>query len=567
MRKVVGQPGLVTQSEDPQQGSIRRLLKGVSKGHSRKPAARRSKSGTAGSMSVPWRRGVAAASVLGVAALAGSAIAATPASAGLLSGPTTAYIVSDTGAPDASAALSAVGRVGAAAAEELDAGDAVLANLTSLQAQILGHIPGVVLTPDVSVSVQDTTSQPSATRAPAAVFAQQTGAPALWTQGDTGAGVNVAILDTGIDPLPDLAGRLTPGVDLSGEGNSLQDSYGHGTFVAGLVAGNGASSGGAYTGEAPGAGLVSVKVAGASGQTDLATVILGVGWTILHRSALNIGVLNMSLGYQSLVSTVFDPLDIAVQKAWQSGIVVVTSAGNAGPFNGTILSPGDDPLVITAGAVDDQGQANPADDVMTAFSSVGPTDPDGWFKPDLVASGRSVISLRAPGSTIDTNYPSARIGSSNFVGSGTSFSAAITSGAAALVLQADPGTTPNDVKARLLGSTNPGPVGNPFVDGFGSLNVYGAVTDGPDGGVHLSQTTPVMPTPFGATVSLETTWSGSAWNGSAWNGSAWNGSAWNGSAWNGSAWNGSAWNGSAWNGSAWNGSAWNGSAWNGSAWN
>jgi len=310
-----------------------------------------------------------------------------------------------------------------------------------------------------------------------------------------------------------------------------------------------------------------VKVAASRGATDLATVIEGVGWTIRHHNALNIGVLNMSLGYQPIVSTVLDPLDIAVEKAWQAGVVVVTSAGNAGPFNGTILSPGDDPLVITAGALDDVGTPSTTDDTMTDFSSAGPTNPDGWIKPDLVASGRSVVSLRAPGSTIDTDFPSARIGSTNFVGSGTSFSAAITSGAAALVLEADPGTSPNDVKARLLGSTNPGPVGNPFVDGHGALNVYGAVTDGPDGGVQLSQSPPSMPTFFGATVSLQTTWSGSAWNGANWSGSAWNGSAWNGSAWNGSAWNGSAWNGSAWNGSAWNGSAWNGSAWNGSAWN
>ena len=338
---------------------------------------------------------------------------------------------------------------------------------------MLENIPGLVVTPDVTVNVQGS-SNGSSGRAPAAVFAEQSGASELWAQGNTGQGVNVAVLDTGISPLPDFAGRLVDGVDLSGGNNPWDDQYGHGTFVAGLIAGNGASSGGQYTGEAPGAGLVSVKVAGASGQTDLATVIEGVGWTIAHESVDNIRVLNMSLGSVPSQSTVLNPLDHAVEAAWESGIVVTVSAGNDGPDNGTILSPGDDPMVITAGAVDDLGQTNPADDAMTTFSSIGPTDPDGWFKPDLVTSGRSVVSLRDPGSTIDTENPSARVGSANFVGSGTSFSSAITGGAAALLLSDHPYDTPNTVKGTLLGTTAPGPVGNPFVDGHGILDVAAA---------------------------------------------------------------------------------------------
>ena len=512
----------------------------------------------------------------GVTALSTSMLALpAPAQAGGLlglgGGGSSEYIVS---APNGllSTVVGAVEGVGATVDSTLSFVDAVTTRLNSLEVSLLQLVPGIVVTPDLTVNVQGTIG-PSG-RAPAAVFPQQTGATQLWGQGDTGAGVNVAVLDTGISPLSDFTGRMVDGVDLSGGGNPWQDSYGHGTFVAGLIAGNGASSGGAYTGEAPGAGLVSVKVAGASGQTDLATVISGVGWTIANQSKDNIRVLNMSLGYLPVESTVLDPLDQAVEKAWESGIAVVTSAGNSGPGNGTVLSPGDDPLVITAGAVDDGGQANPAADTMTTFSSVGPTNPDGWFKPDLVTSGRSVVSLRDPGSTIDNQNPSARVGSTNFVGSGTSFSSAITSGAAALLIAADPSYSPNTVKGTLLGTTNQGPVGNPFVDGHGILNVSAAVGSGP---MTLNQQAPSILTLLGQTVGLESSgalsswnpanWSGSAWNGSAWNGSAWNGSAWNGSAWNGSAWNGSAWNGSAWNGSAWNGSAWNGSAWNGSAWN
>jgi serine protease AprX len=297
-----------------------------------------------------------------------------------------------------------------------------------------------------------------------------------------------------------------------------------------------------------------------------------------------IKVLNISLGFQPTESTVINPLDMAVQAAWNSGITVVVSAGNAGPFNGTILSPGDDPLVITVGALDDMASTSASGDEMTNFSSAGPTSPDGWEKPDLVTSGRSVVSLAAPGSTIYDNFPSARIGNANFVGSGTSFSSAITSGAAALVLADNPGLTPNQVKARLLGTTNPGPVGNPFVDGHGALNAYAAATSGP---MNLSQSAVgLLPTLPGTTVSLSPTrpvdtwnknlWSGMswsqppatgwAWNGYAWNASDWTGWAWNGAAWNAAAWNGATWNGDDWTGWAWNDAAWAGSAWDGTAW-
>jgi serine protease AprX len=460
----------------------------------------------------------------------------------------------------------------------------VEASIPAALEPLLAALPGISVTPDVSVNVQSTVESTSP-HTPSDEFLQQTGATQLFASGDTGQGVTVAVLDTGIDDLPDFAGRLIGGVDLTGENDPFQDDYGHGTFVAGLIAGNGASSGGQYEGEAPGADLVSIKVAGATGVTDLATVILGVQWAVDNQFADNIRVLNMSLGFQPFESTVVNPLDQAVQAAWNSGIAVVTSAGNAGPSNGTILSPGDDPLVITVGALDDMAQPVVADDEMTNFSSVGPTSPDGWVKPDLVTSGRSVVSLAAPGSTIYDDYPSARIGSGNFVGSGTSFSTAITSGAAALILADDPSLTPDQLKARLLGTTNAGPVGNPFVDGHGALNAYAAATAGP---MDLEQSALSLPSILpGTTVSLTLTGSsadswnaslwvgvswpqgsgGSAWNGSGWNGSAWNGFAWESRAWNNGGWNGAAWNGQTWSGSAWDGSAWQGSAWESRAWN
>jgi serine protease AprX len=454
---------------------------------------------------------------------------------------------------------------------------------------VLAALPGITVTPDLSVSVQSTTES-TGPHTPSDAFVQETGAGLLAAQGDTGQGVTVAVVDTGIDNLPDFSGRLIGGVDLSGGSDPLQDSYGHGTFVAGLIAGNGASSNGQYSGEAPGARLVSVKVAGATGTTHLSTVILGLQWAVDHRASYGIKVLNLSLGYQSSQSTVTNPLDQAVEAVWSSGIAVVASAGNAGPFNGTILSPGDDPMVITVGALDDMATASPLDDEMTNFSSAGPTSVDGWAKPDLVTSGRSVVSLAAPGSTIYNSHPSARIGSANFVGSGTSFSSAITSGAAALVLAANPGLSPNEIKARLLGTTTPGPVGNPFVDGHGALDAFAAADAGP---MDLSQSPAgLLQTLIGKTVSLAPsgpvdTWNaqlwsglslpspspgGPAWNGINWSGSDWNGWTWTGRQWNDGGWSGASWNGAAWSGAAWDfagwaGSAWAGAAWNGSAWN
>ena len=524
------------------------------------------------------KKGRAAVTVAAaVAALAGTSLAGAPAAS---ASPSETVIVTSAGLLSP---VMAVLEAGGAILAQLPIIAGVEASIPAILEPVLAALPGITVTPDISVSVQSTPVS-TGPHTPSDVFLQQTGAARLASAGDTGQGVTVAVLDTGIDSLPDFSGRLIGGVDLTGANNPFQDSYGHGTFIAGLIAGDGASSNGQYSGEAPGAKLVSIKVAGATGQTDLVTLILGLQWAIAHQSQYGIKVLNISLGFQPTESTVINPLDMAVQAAWASGITVVVSAGNAGPFNGTILSPGDDPLVITVGALDDMASTSAAGDEMTTFSSAGPTSPDGWEKPDLVTSGRSVVSLAAPGSTIYDNYPSARVGSANFVGSGTSFSAAITSGAAALVLADNPGLTPNQVKARLLGTTSAGPVGNPFVDGHGALNAYAAATSGP---MNFSQSAVgLLPTLPGATVSLSPTrpvdtwnknlWSGMswsqppatgwAWNGYAWNATDWTGWAWNGAAWNASAWKGAAWNGADWTGWAWNDAAWTGSAWNGAAW-
>jgi serine protease AprX len=458
---------------------------------------------------------------------------------------------------------------------------------------------GLQVSPNLQVTVEGFGNiQLPAGYDPSSNFGAVTGANSMWANGINGAGVAVAVLDTGIDAnLPDLRGRVIDGVNLSAQwqqGSWNTDQYGHGTFVAGIIASNGAASNGQYTGVAPDANLVSIKVAGSTGITTESIVIQGVAWAVAHQVADSIRVLNMSLGVEPSSPTALDPLDQAVEQAWDAGIVVVTSAGNAGPGNGSITSPGNDPLVITAGTINDLGANIAANFTVPTYSSVGPTLFDGWFKPDLVAPGESIVSLAVPGSTVYNTNPLAKVGSAYFVGSGTSFSAAIVSGLAALLLQQNPSLTPDQVKAALLMSASSGPVGNPFVDGHGIANVSAAAAIA--GQVFLNQAPAeaAETTSPPATVSLATTWAAGTWNpanwsgavasaaslsstnqgllgstvtGITWSGAAWNGAAWNGAAWNGAAWNGAAWNGAAWNGAAWNGAAWNNATWNAAAWN
>jgi serine protease AprX len=519
------------------------------------------------------RRGrrIGAAGAALVAALAATSVADTPAAS---ASATENVIVTSTGL--LSAATAVLGVSGTILAQ-FHLINGVEASILTTAEPLLAALPGISVTPDAEVSVQSTTES-TGPHTPSDAFLQETGAAKLAAAGDTGQGVTVAVMDTGIDNLPDFSGRLTGGVDLTGAGNPYQDSYGHGTFVAGLIAGSGASSGGQYAGEAPGARLVSIKVAGAGGTTHLGTLITGLQWAVDHRSQYGIKILNLSLGFKSTQSTVTNALDQATEAAWNAGIAVVASAGNTGPFNGSILSPGDDPLVITVGALDDMATADPGDDEMNDFSAVGPTAADGWAKPDLVTSGRSVVSLAVPGSTIDNSYPSGRLGAANFVGSGTSFSAAITSGAAALVLAGNPGLTPNQVKGRLLGAAGPGPLGNPFVDGHGALDAYAADHAG---AISFNQSAAgLVPTLASLLISLApagqlSSWNASLWSGVSWNppsgseprnGLAWDGGDWDGGAWTGRAWNNGWWSGAEWNAGEWAGRAWNNGAWEGSAW-
>jgi serine protease AprX len=274
----------------------------------------------------------------------------------------------------------------------------------------------------------------------AAAAAVDLPAVAAAVPGGAGRGVAVAVLDTGTAASGDLAGRVVARADLSGEG-TFTDSYGHGTFMAGLIAGDG--RGGGPAGTAPGADLVDLKVAGANGTTTLAQVLLAMQLADSSRERFDIRVLNISLGAPA-DDPATAPLTEAVERLWADGITVVAAAGNGGG----VTAPGLDPYVVTVGALDSTGTAGP----MPAWSGRGP-DFAGRPKPDLLAPGIDVVGLRAPGSTVDLANPAARVGDAYFRGSGTSMSTARVAGAAAAVAAAHPDWGPDAVKAALAASS------------------------------------------------------------------------------------------------------------------
>ncbi|MDQ6851918.1 MAG: S8 family serine peptidase, partial [Actinomycetota bacterium] len=412
----------------------------------------------------------------------------------------------------------------------------------------------------------DQNSDPVHGAATGSDFVRATGASSMWKSGNKGA-VGVAVIDTGISPMNDVAGRVVYGPDLSGEGTII-DSYGHGTVMGSIIGGNGhdsaAAPGGPITGMAPDSKLISVKVAGRNGATDVSTVLQAMHWVSAYQKQFDIRVLNLSWGTPSTQSPTLDPLDYAVERLWRQGIVVVVAAGNAGPGPQTILKPADDPLVITAGAYDDGGTAGSSGDSMPEWSSVGPTAA-GYAKPDLVAPGRTLIAQRSYGSQVERDNPSALIAPSYIKGSGTSEAAAVTSGAVALLLAARPHLTPDQVKhilttaAKPLATTPATAQGagrltlrdsddlragrrtqqEPVAGGMGSLEAsrggrHVQVDCGEDGSVDVI---------VGEITANCQPWTGSSWTGSSWTGSSWTGSSWTGSSWTGSSWTGSSWTG------------------------
>jgi serine protease AprX len=513
------------------------------------------------------RRATAGSSVIAfVVALALAMVAAGSGLSPATASPAMVEVVVQESNPATGAAEAAVAGRGGRVGPPLAIVDGFAATIPAGQLASLSHAPGVVnVTVNREVTLSGQYGENSGVAS--AVYSDAVRASATWSNGWTGDGIGVALIDTGVNATGDLAGKVTYAVDFTSERDNV-DSFGHGTFVAGLIAGQGTASGGGVKGVAPGAHLVSVKIAGADGTTDLFRLLAALEWVATYKDALGIRVVNLSLGAVSDQSYLVDPVNLAVERVWNSGIVVVAAAGNKGPGAGTIVKPGDDPLVITVGAADDRTTAATGDDTVAPFSSAGPTAGDGLAKPDVVASGKSVVSTRASGSTIDDAHPESRIGDRYFKGSGTSFSAPIVAGAAALVIDRTWTLNPNQVKYRLMSTARRIAGADAASQGAGEVDALAATLSddktAANAGV-VGAGSNLLWYPRLAAL-LGSSWAGSSWAGSSWAGSSWAGSSWAGSSWAGSSWAGSSWAGSQWDGSSWAGSSWAGSSWAGSSW-
>jgi serine protease AprX len=373
---------------------------------------------------------------------------------------------------------------------------------------------------------------------------------------NAGQGVAVALVDTGVANTPDLNGRLIRGPDFSGEGDGI-DHYGHGTFMAGLIAGDGTGSpaGSLHQGIAPGATVVSIKVAGADGTTSLSKVIAGIGWAVVHQQDLGIRVLNLSVGVDPAVSYRQDPLSAAVEVAWASGLTTVVAAGNDGA--GIVTAPGRDPYVLTVGAADNTVSSDPAQATMPAWS--GTADLNGYSKPDVLAPGVSVISLRAPGSTIDRAYPEARVDRNYFVGSGTSMSTALTSGIAAIVIQHHPNAVPDDVKGAITSTASAVPQAQ-IAAGEVNLTAALAAHADPAWDQHWKTALPWLEMPWEREGWSSTRWSSTRWSSSEWSSTRWSSTRWSGWLWD-KVFESTRWSDVAWDSTRWSSTRWSTASW------
>jgi serine protease AprX len=449
-----------------------------------------------------------------------------------------------------------VRRLGGEVSKDLHIINAFAAELDAGAALELARDPSVRW---VSLDVpMVSTGAPIDTSSLQSTFIKAIGADRVWNEGPAylqGQGITVAVVDSGdcnndsnnakpCDSLKDQNGQWhviasTSVLDLNR--GSPQDFYGHGSLVEGLVGNTGLGSGKRYFGSAPGVNLVSVRIADNHGQAITSEVVNGLQWVLDHKTTYNIRVVNLSLNSTSPESYHTNPLSAACEILWFNGIVVVVSAGNNG--TAALYPPANDPFVITVGATDDKGTASLDDDTLASFSAYGTTE-SGFAKPDLVAPGVNLISI-----VPRTKNKIWKDHQSNYTGesalkeyymrvSGTSFSAPVVSGAVALLLQDEPGLTPDQVKYRLMVTANTTWSGyDPTRAGSGYLDIYSAVhgmtTESANTGIDASQLL--------WTGSEPMTWDSVAWNSVAWNSVAWNSVAWNSVAWNSVAWNSDYW--------------------------
>jgi serine protease AprX len=532
-------------------------------------------------------------------------------------------VVSSTDVTASQMAANAVVRSGGAVNRNLGLIDGFAGLVPSWALMPLATLPGVrSVTPNAAMHPLGATYSPTSDIGSLYNTAGITGARAMWAKGFTGKGVDIALIDTGITPVKGLTtdGKVVNGLDIAFDSQAPNlthlDAYGHGTHMAGIIAGRdpGAVTGQyatdttSFLGMAPDARLVSVKVGDLTGATDVSQVIAGIDWVVQHRHdrGLNIRLINLSFGTDSTQSYLNDPLAFAAEQAWKAGITVVVSAGNDGQAASGLADPAFDPTLLAVGAVDTNGSLSLSKHTVAAFSDYGSANRG----PDLVAPGVHIASLNVPGSFIDVKFGTAGVVGTDhrfLRGSGTSEAAAVTTGAAALLLQEHPKATPDQLKDLLVSTANGLQNASAASQGNGEISLRDAaeaelthekqqfaastgtglleLSRGTHhltvGGVTLTGEKDIFGHPFNSAAIADAeaeqmawtggkfngnSWSGNSWSGNSWSGNSWSGNSWSGNSWSGNSWSGNSWSGNSWSGNSWSGNSWSGNSWSGNSW-
>jgi serine protease AprX len=383
------------------------------------------------------------------------------------------------------------------------------------------------------------------------------------TGSHSGRGVRVAVVDTGVSDSAALSragGRLVDGVDTSAvttggqprTSGRFEDGYGHGTFMASLIAGGRApGSGGHPVGVAPGATVVVVKVADDAGTTSLSSVLVGLVWVATHADRVDVANLSFS---HVRPGTAYgpDPLTVAVEQVRRAGVTVAVSAGNDASQLG---DPGFTPQALTVGAVDVRSAT------VASFSGSGTVA--GVAKPDLVASGVTVLGVLPAGSVIAREHPTALTPGGLWRGSGTSQATAVVSGAAAVLLERHPGATPAQVKATLRGAARDLPGTR---DGAGQLRMPTRLLAGPDGLALSGGGDLTGEVGFDAVSWAAVSWAGIDWSAVSWAQVRWDAVSWAAVSWAAVSWASGSWSSVRWDAVSWAAVSWASSSWTAVSW-